>query len=52
LVGNQISVKSFNGDSKYRLNAGNFRVTLAKRFLPARKIRKKLKPLDDLLEKK
>ncbi len=52
LVGNQISVKSFDSNSKYLINAGNFRITLAKRLMPTHKIRKQLKPIDELLDKK
>jgi hypothetical protein len=52
LVGNQISVKAFDYNSKYLINAGNFRITLAKRLMPPHQLKKKLKPIDELLEKK
>ena len=52
LVGNQLSVKSSNFDNKYFINTGNFRLTLAKRIMPGTKLKKRLHPIDRLLEKK
>lgn len=41
---------NFNGsnDREYLIRTGNFRVTVAKRFLPGRKLKKKLKVIDQL----
>ena len=52
LVGNQLSIKSSNYSNKYFINSGNFRLTLAKRIMPGPKLKKRLHPLDRLLEKK
>jgi Domain of unknown function (DUF4421) len=52
LVGNQLSVKSSNLNNRYFINTGNFRLTLAKKMMPGPKLKKRLHPIDRLLEQK
>lgn len=46
LVGNTILVKGASSKNDYQFNTGNYRLTLAKRFNPGPKLKRKLKWLD------
>lgn len=43
IVGNRVSVKGATSSDKYIFSAGNYRLTLAKRFVPGPKLKRKLK---------
>ncbi len=47
-VNNNINLKSSYADVDYLVRTGNFRITLAKRFRPGRKLKKQLKIIDEL----
>jgi len=48
LVGNRVSTSGANTSYNYVISTGNYRATLAYRFLPGKKIKKVLEPLDRL----
>ncbi|MEO5684758.1 MAG: DUF4421 family protein [Chitinophagaceae bacterium] len=50
LVGNEMTIAGANTSNKYRLGAGNFRLTVAKRIKPGRALTRKLHPVDKVIE--
>jgi len=50
LVGNQMRVASATTKDKYLLSAGNFRLTLARRFTPGKILSRKLHPIDNIIK--
>jgi hypothetical protein len=51
-VGNRVSIRGASSQDRYIIGTGNFRLTYAKRFTPGPKLRKRLRPLDNFLQKK
>jgi hypothetical protein len=49
IVGNQLNVKLGVSDDKIFINTGAYRLTYARRFHPGPGLKRKLKPLDDIL---
>ncbi|MBC7903382.1 MAG: DUF4421 domain-containing protein [Gemmatimonadaceae bacterium] len=52
LIGNSLIVKSASSVNKYVISAGNYRLTIAKRFTPGPKLKRKLRPLDKFMQRK
>jgi Domain of unknown function (DUF4421) len=52
LIGNQLSIKASDDNDKYFIGVGTYHLTLAKRIKPGRKLKKNLRPLDQLLPQK
>ncbi len=50
LVGNQMTIEGATTTNKYLLQAGNFRLTVAKRIKPGRWLTRKLHPVDKVIE--
>jgi hypothetical protein len=50
LVGNQMTVTAATNPDKYLLSSGEFRLTLAKRITPGKKLSRKLRPIDTIIE--
>lgn len=50
LVGNELTVTAASDAGKYRMAAGNIRLTFAKIIRPGRALRKKLRPIDTIIE--
>ena len=46
MVGNRVTVRGASSNQRYLFNTGNYRVTLARRFLPGPRLKPKLKWLD------
>ncbi|HTQ64948.1 MAG TPA: DUF4421 domain-containing protein [Puia sp.] len=49
-VGDQIHIRGGASDYKYLFTTGNYRLIFAKRFAVNRKVKKALKPINDLIE--
>ncbi len=47
-VANRVSARGGAPQSIYRIRAGNYRITLTKRFKPGKKLRERLQPIDAL----
>ncbi|MEP6726640.1 MAG: DUF4421 domain-containing protein [Bacteroidota bacterium] len=50
LVGTQMTVAAATASDKYLLQAGNFRLTLAKRITPGKMLSRKLHPIDKIIK--
>ena len=50
LVGNQLTVAAATSQDKYLLSTGNFRLTLARRFMPGKTLSRRLHPIDTIIK--
>jgi hypothetical protein len=50
LVGNELTVAAAGSPGKYRMAAGNIRLTFAKIIKPGRELKRKLHPIDNIID--